>query len=126
QQFAAIRDYALVELGRPVGLPPRPGSVPFFELYRAECLALARLDSAPAEAEAALLEAAAGWHGHGLRYEVRCRWMAGEAAARAGATQRALAHLLLAERIAARDGLAPMLGRIRRSLRPVGVRRAGE
>jgi DNA-binding CsgD family transcriptional regulator len=93
------------------------------DLSRREYLPPADLDR-PEEAEQAFLEAAAGWHGVGLRHELRCLWGSGESARLASADDRARRHLLRAQRLALRHGLQPMLGRIRGSLRAIGTPRA--
>ena len=58
-----------------------------------------------------------------VRFELRARWGAGEAARRAGHLARTRTLLALEEELEARSML-PLLGRVRRSLRLAGVVRA--
>jgi DNA-binding CsgD family transcriptional regulator/tetratricopeptide (TPR) repeat protein len=63
------------------------------------------------------------WAPYHRRGEVRCLWGAGEAARRAGAPDAA-GRLLAAEARAKEFGMVPILGRVHRSLRAAGIRRA--
>jgi DNA-binding CsgD family transcriptional regulator len=67
--------------------------------------------------------AAAAWASYHRRGEVRCRWAAGEAARRAGA-EDAVPRLLAVEEQVGGLGMLPLLGRVHRSLRAAGIRRA--
>lgn len=83
------------------------------------------IDSASAlEVSADFQRLADRWQGWYVRAELRCRWAAGEASRLAGSAD-AIDQLSMAEELAERAGLAPLLQRIRRSLRLAGVRRTG-
>ena len=75
------------------------------------------------EAVASFDAASAVWTGYHLRGEVRCRWGGGEAARLAGRDD-ATARLLAAEQIATSHGMVPMLARIHKSLRALGIARS--
>lgn len=117
--------WAALDLGRPrpdVGLEPVSGTL-------VEC-ALAEVDALDAfaagrfaEAELLLESLAARWSSFILPHELRCLWAAGEAARRGDALEHARERLLAVEERAERHGFAPLLGRIRRSLRLAGVPR---
>lgn len=112
--------HAARELGRPA-VGPAPGSLqPAWQTAPVEWAALATADGDPDGAVAGLLEAAEGWRTNDIRAEVRCRWAAGDVAARAG-QPGAQALLEAAEARALELGLAAMVDRIRRSLRSIGV-----
>lgn len=68
-------------------------------------------------------QAAAKWARFHRRGEIRCLWAAGEAARRSSAPDT-VERLLAAEAVAKQLGMVPLLGRIHRSLRAAGVRRA--
>ena len=70
------------------------------------------------------VEATDGYRGVHLRGELRSLFGAGEALRRAGAEDRGREILLDVERRAESHGMAPLLTRVHRSLRLVGVRRA--
>jgi DNA-binding CsgD family transcriptional regulator len=70
--------------------------------------------------------AAERWRVYNRRNEIRCRWAAGEAARLAGRTAEAVQRLEHAERAAEQHGMAPLVGRIRTSLRAAGVRRSAQ
>lgn len=122
--FAYVsRAWALLDLGRdPAGPVPatHPGmlaAVPdelagVQELYQGRYGAVQRFDLA-----------AQKWARFHRRGEIRCLWAAGEAARRADASD-AVDRLLRAEVRAGELGMSALLGRIHRSLRAVGVRRA--
>ena len=88
-------------------------------------LAADELESGAAEIVSKEFARLAGvWEGWLVRAELRCRWAAGEAARLAGSFD-AIEQLRAAEQQAQDAGLAPLLQRIRRSLRLAGVRRTG-
>jgi hypothetical protein len=93
---------------------------------KTESLALVELlkGGSPGDAAALFEQAAAEWSGQSLRSELRCLWGGGEAARRAGDPEPAQTLLLEVERRAEAHGLAPLLGRIRRSLRGAGIGRS--
>ena len=68
--------------------------------------------------------AAAAWAAYHRRGELRCRAAAGEAARRAGDVADATERLLAVERDAGEIGFVPVLQRVRRSLRLLGIRRS--
>src|SRR5207253_7302034 len=90
----------------------------------AETAALIRLSDDPEHAAGELLAAAELWAPHFLRHEFRCRWGAGEALVRAGRHADAVRVLEDVEARAEQFEFAPLLGRLRRSLRLAGVRRS--
>ena len=122
----AVLAWACLDLGEPVAGPTTtairlPASHGWITQVRA-IEALARPRGA-AEAERLFDDAADQLAGVSVRDELRCRWGAGEAAARAGALDRARERLADVERRAAARDLEPLLARIRRSLRQAGARR---
>lgn len=117
--------HAARELGTaPIG--PRP--VALLPAWRAAPVewdaVVAALDGRSDDAVRGFLEAADAWVGSDVRGEVRCRWAAGDVAARS-ARPDALALLERAEGQASALGLVAVLARVRRSLRTLGVRRRG-
>src|SRR5690606_20425243 len=64
------------------------------------------------------------WAPYNRQGEVRSRWAQGHALAEAGESEAAIEVLVAAEELAARHGMEPMLARIRRSLRALGVMRS--
>jgi DNA-binding CsgD family transcriptional regulator len=108
-----------------VGLlgPPTSAIQPAWRAAPIEWAALEAAATGDVEAAiAGYLAAADAWIGNDVRSEVRCRWAAGDAAARAGLPS-AVALLEQAESLAQPAGLTAALVRIRRSLRVVGVHR---
>lgn len=78
-----------------------------------------------AERAAECFRTAAGlWRVYHRRGEVRCLWAAGFALAQAGRESQAVEHLLKAEQVAKDHQMAPMLARIAKGLRGLGVRRS--
>lgn len=69
-------------------------------------------------------KAAAAWAGYHRRGELRCHAAAGEAARRAGDIADATDRLLSVENEAGAIGFVPVLQRVRRSLRLLGIRRS--
>lgn len=69
-------------------------------------------------------EAAGAYVGYHRRGAVRARWAAAETRRRSGLTDEARVALESVEVDAAAQGFAPLLGRVRRSLRLLGVRRS--
>jgi DNA-binding CsgD family transcriptional regulator/tetratricopeptide (TPR) repeat protein len=119
------RACACTDLGVDPGDPEIAPTGRFLAGARPELEALALLARGRYE-EAAEGFAAAGqlWRGQHARGELRCLWEHGDALRLAGRTAEATEALLLAERRAEERGLAPLLGRIHRSLRLAGVRRS--
>lgn len=86
--------------------------------------AVRRLGAGDAEAAAILFEDAAGaWRAYHRRGELRSCYGAGEARRRAGDVRRAGSALLEVEARAEELGFKPLLARIQRSLRLLGVHR---
>lgn len=81
-------------------------------------------DGSPADAAVEFAAAARLWARHSRQGEVRCRWAEGVALADAGQAGEAIERLVEAEKVAARHGMEPMLARIRKSLRALGVARS--
>jgi DNA-binding CsgD family transcriptional regulator len=77
-----------------------------------------------ADAAEAFAVAAELWEPYNRQGEVRSRWASGHALAEAGDFAGAIERLEAAEEVAARHGMEPMLARIRRSLRALGVFRS--
>jgi DNA-binding CsgD family transcriptional regulator/tetratricopeptide (TPR) repeat protein len=123
--FAYVsRAWALTDLGRDPGPPAAEHVRPMLLPVPVETAALAALhDGAPAEAAELFARAAALWAPYHRRGEVRSAWAAGEALRRAG-DAAAVTQLEAAEALAVNLGMAPLLGRIHRSLRAAGVRRS--
>jgi len=84
--------------------------------------ALANDDAA--SAAALFAEAADLWTGRHARGELRCRWAAGESLRRAGDRERAIETLVDLEARLEGLGARPLHGRVQRSLRLLGLRRA--
>jgi DNA-binding CsgD family transcriptional regulator len=125
--FAAlVRAWAQLSLGLPPEpLPAGPFLGGIIEPAAPELRGIASLYARDAAAaEAAFVEAAAGWHGLIARLELRCRWAAGDAAVHRGDLDAAKGHLLAVERDATELGHAALLDRVRHSLRGCGIRRA--
>jgi DNA-binding CsgD family transcriptional regulator len=90
-----------------------------------ERAAIERLAASDVEAATDGFETAArAFHGYHRRGELRCGWAAGEARRRAGDRSAARAQLEVVEAEAAAAGFEPLLGRVHRSLRLLGLRRA--
>jgi DNA-binding CsgD family transcriptional regulator len=123
--FAHVsRAWALLDLGRDpevqvaASYPGMLAAVPD-ELAGVRDLHHGNYDSAVGRFDRAV----AAWAPFHRRGEIRCLWAAGEAARRHCAPD-AVDRLLRAEARAGELGMAPLLGRVHRSLRASGVRRA--
>jgi DNA-binding CsgD family transcriptional regulator len=123
---AATRSWALVDTGGAPGRGARSVPLPLNAGADLAIQALQRFNDPARMLEAERLFMAAARHCAGLllRSELRCLWAAGEAARRAGELERARERLLSVEERARAHGLIPLLGRIQKSLRDLGVRRA--
>jgi DNA-binding CsgD family transcriptional regulator len=121
-----VLGWSQIDLGR----PPKPFVPPPMARMAAgfvpELAGLSRLlDPRGARAAGQLLEQAASLHdGHLVRWQLRCEWGAAEAARRAGDRSGARTRLLAIEARAQDLGMRPLVNRIRRSLRQVGVSRS--
>jgi DNA-binding CsgD family transcriptional regulator/tetratricopeptide (TPR) repeat protein len=119
------RAWASTELGRDPGEPAIAPSGPFLAGARSELEALHLLATGDLErAVERFEEAARRWHRQHVRGELRSLWAAGETLRLAGSHEQAVARLLHAEQRALRHEHAPLVGRIRRSLRLAGVTRS--
>ncbi len=78
-------------------------------------------DATTADAFDSAADAYAGYHRRG---ELRARWAAAESRRRAGLDEEARAALAALETIVESQGFIPLAGRVRRSLRLLGVRRS--
>jgi DNA-binding CsgD family transcriptional regulator len=123
-EFEVVTGWALFDLGDRRE-PTAPSKFPLVAGAATEARAVWLLGDAGRcrEAERHFLRAAEQWRGRLFTSEVRCLWGAGEAARRAGDTERARERLAAAETLAERHGLVPLLARVRRSLRHAGVTR---
>ena len=119
-----VHAWACFELGEPVTPEPHDGAMVEDPIWGEEIRTLALIEDDPGIAATRFAEHATAFAPLSVRDELRCRWAAGEAARRAGDTELALAHLHEAERRAGQHGMQPLLGRIHRSLRLLGERRA--
>jgi DNA-binding CsgD family transcriptional regulator/tetratricopeptide (TPR) repeat protein len=125
--FAQLfRAWGYVDAGRPLPVIDLPDPLPpLLHPARVELEALARFAKRdPGEAEELFVRGAEEWRGASLPRELRALWAAGEATRLGGDEQRAIDRLLEAERRAKAHGVVPLLGRITRSLRALGVHRA--
>jgi len=119
----------LVELWASVDLNEAPeplddNPAPMFAGVRSESLGAAALVRGElADAIEHLDAAATRWRPYHRRGEWRCLWAAGEAARRAGDTSDAERRLTELEAVLEERQLEPLLARVRRSLRALGVRR---
>jgi DNA-binding CsgD family transcriptional regulator len=118
--------WAALDAGRPIppalGRAEAAGMLVGATLERRGIEALAGADH---ETAAALFgEAAFAYVGYHRRGELRTAWASGDARRRAGAEDVARAALERVEAEAAAGGFVPLLGRVHRSLRLLGVRRA--
>jgi DNA-binding CsgD family transcriptional regulator len=118
--------WAASEAGRPIPAPiARTVPVGMTSGARFERQAVERLVAAdPVGAASAFDAAATAWAGFHRRGELRSRWAAAEARRLAGDGDAARSALSAVELDATTDGFRPLVGRIHRSLRLVGVRRA--
>ena len=117
--------WAQLELGLDPGPPDVAPVEPFLGGVRPELEGVwhthhGRFD----DASAAFERARAAWRGQHVRGELRAAWAAGDAARAAGHTGAAIDALLEVERRAEELAHAPLLARIRRSLRAAGVTRS--
>jgi DNA-binding CsgD family transcriptional regulator len=127
--FAApVFQWAALHAGRPaVELPDLSQAVEVGMLHGVphELAGIAALrEGRPADAAESFAAAAALWAPYNRQGEVRSRWASGHALAEAGDSAAAIEHLVAAEEVALRHGMEPMLARIRRSLRALGVMRS--
>ena len=108
--------------------PPVPPSLHGLRMLAAVPLEIeairALVQGRDADARDGFERAAAAWAGYHRRGELRCLAAAGEAARRAGDVQDATDRLLAVEREAGDIGFVPVLQRVRRSLRLLGIRRS--
>ena len=118
-----IEAWSLFELGRPVPLYVRAGEGNGVDGVQPAVDGLAWLGTSghEARAEGLLREAAERLAVMDVRFELRARWGAGEAARRAGDLKRARATLLALEEELEARSMLPLLRRVRRSLRLAGV-----
>lgn len=115
-----------LEVDEPVDVPPldRP-NLP--ALSQGEVRAVGLLSRGEHAAAADLFEALAGPYGkHHLRGQVRCLLGGGLARRALGDIDEARARLLEGEDVALAHGLRPLVDRLHRALRAVGVRRASQ
>ena len=118
------RAWAMFDLDRDPGPPPPPQVRAMLRAIAPEAEGVRRLQRGEADAAAAFDEAAALWAPYHRRGELRCLWASGEAMRRAGDATQAIQRLEAVEARALADGLAPLVGRIQRSLRAAGQRRS--
>jgi DNA-binding CsgD family transcriptional regulator len=119
------RAWAFADLEREPADELPPATLPLTLPIPVEIEALRQLVRGEAATAADLfVEAADGYRGVHLRGELRSLFAAGEAFRRAGAEDSGREILLDVERRAESRGMAPLLTRVHRSLRLVGVRRA--
>ncbi len=124
--FASVtRAWACVDLGRHPGPPAAVVDMPMVAAIPAETAALAALaEGRHGAAAEGFDEAADRFAPLHRRGELRCRWAAAEALRRQGDLLAARERLEAVEARVAEHGMEPLLGRVRRSLRLAGVRRA--
>ena len=89
------------------------------------CAALRAFADGRPDAIAGFEAVAEAWGGRHLRGELRARWAAAEASRRHGDRDRAVEGLLALETRVEACAMAPLLQRVRRSLRLAGVQRRG-
>ena len=123
-QVAAARDWALLDLRRPPGPPSHVEPLPFYAGFVLDSRAIAALDGSSGSAERLFLEAAEAYRANILRNELRSLWAVADVAVSHGAVGRGRRLLLELEQRAEAHRLAPLTGRIRRTLRKAGVRRS--
>ena len=118
--------WAALDAGRPI--PPTLGRAEAVGMLVGATLerrGIEAMAGADHEIAAALFgEAASAYAGYHRRGELRAAWASGDARRRAGDEDVARAALERVEAEAAAGGFVPLLGRIHRSLRLLGVRRA--
>jgi DNA-binding CsgD family transcriptional regulator len=120
-QGRLVGAHAALELGAPLAGPAPTAALPAWQAAPVEWAALlAAQDGGIDDAIDGFLAAAAAWTGNDVRSEGRCRWAAGAFAA-AGGRADAADLLLAAEAVALEHGLDPILARVRRGLRSIGV-----
>jgi DNA-binding CsgD family transcriptional regulator/tetratricopeptide (TPR) repeat protein len=118
-----VRAWAEHDLGLPVTVMPDPDHLPVVHGLVLEARGVALLAADPGAASTLLAEAAdvgARWT---FAPSLRARWGAAEALRLAGSSE-AVPQLLAVEEVAAAAGLEPLLARVHRSLRLVGVARS--
>ncbi len=123
-QVVAARDWALFDLRRPAAPPSERDPMPFYAGHLLDSQAISAIASSPSSAERLFLAAADAYRGNVLRNELRSLWAAADIAVREGAVARGRRSLLEVEQRAETNGLVPLVGRVRRTLRKTGVRRS--
>ncbi|MDQ1642556.1 MAG: hypothetical protein QOJ90_1907 [Actinomycetota bacterium] len=127
QLIQLTRAWARWDLGRDPGPALEPRDRPLLRAIPSETAGLQLLfQHEDAAAAGRFDEAAALWAPYHRRGELRSLWAAGEAIRRSGDVAAAVTRLEEVERRAAELGFAPLLGRIRRSLRAAGQRRSAD
>ena len=123
--FARVtRAWACVDLGLPPGAPSVDPPIRLLRGVRPELEALELLAAGSDEPAAARFrDAEIAWRRQHERGRLRCAWAQGEALRRAGRGEQALECLSRAERLVEAYGQVPLLARVRRSLRLLGVSR---
>lgn len=123
--FAALgRARAHAEMGIDPGDLQLPHHIAFFEALPTEVAALHALVTGDNRVAAGLFEeSACGWEPYHLRNSLYCLWHAGEALRLAGDLADAADRLAQVEAAVECRGMAPLLGRVRRSIRLAGRRR---
>ncbi|WP_375479959.1 LuxR C-terminal-related transcriptional regulator [uncultured Jatrophihabitans sp.] len=118
------RSWARLDLGIDPGEPASPQERPILRAIPLEMAGVRELHRGDGAHAAELLrEAARLWAPYHRRGELRCLWGAAEAARRAG-SEDAVRLLEAVEARARQHGMAPLLGRVHRSLRAAGERRS--
>lgn len=122
---AIVERWALVDLGQDPGGPLDAHPMPLFGGLQPESLGLVEMSRGDAdEALRHFDEAAALWRIYHRRGEFRSRWAAAEAARRAGDEEDARRRLLELEADLGPRQMLPMLARVHRSMRVLGMRRS--
>ena len=120
-----VERWAAFELGAAIPGPLPPTEHPLERAARPESVGiLALATDHPSAAVLPFDEAAGYWRPYHKRGELRCRWAAAEALRRSGSSDDARARLLDLERELKERAMLPLLSRVHRSLRLLGVRRA--
>lgn len=117
------RAWAAFESGADPGPSELPQVKPILRAIPHETEGVRLLNSDPTSSAASFATAAALWAPYHRRGELRCLWAQAEALRRAGDTVQAITRLEEVEQRAQALGHLMILGRIRRSLRALGVRR---
>ena len=124
--FAALVErWALLDLGRLPGEPLEAQTMPLLRGVRPESLGLAALAAGDhAQAATEFDAAAAAWRPYHRRGEFRSRWGAAEAIRFSGDASEARRRLLELEAELTARQMLPLLARVHRSLRSLGMRRS--